>query len=492
MGKSDPSDLEESAECSLSLPPWPAAESAALVGGDRVRAFLAAAPEILRLAVPATLGMLSQWLLGLADAYMVGRLAHGATVERGVEAIANVHVGALYFLSLVVTFNALAVGTQAVASRRWGEGDRAAATRTFNAGLALAVGLSVVFLPLYMGTIGWLVHHLTSAEAVNVAVVTDYLHIRFWAIPALLIFFMTAGWFNGVGSTHVPMAAGMVINGVNILLNWCWIEGHWGFARLEERGAALASATSTWIGLGFVALYCLFTKRHAAERLLRRWAFDGALLRRIVRLSIPSFIHLGAAHTGFLIFLGVLVPLTKEGTQAVAASGIVWGTASLSFFVSIGIGVAAATVMGQGLGAGDSRRAVRGVWTATCMALCANLILSTVYITLGGWIVSRFTTDPRVIHLGFWLYVIVGSFLVTDALGIVLAEAFKGAGMTFFVMAVEVPINLGLFLGLAWLCGIYLDWGVIGAWAPFIVYSVTMAGILTTAFRAGLWRRGRA
>lgn len=451
-----------------------------------------AAPEILRLAAPAALGLLSQWVLQLADVYMVGRLAIGATPERGVEAIANVHVGGIYMLALVISFNALAVGAQAVSARRWGENNREAAAHTLDNGVLLALGLSVLLLPVYWLGAEWLVARFTGRQAITLPVVVDYLHIRFVAMPALLVLFFCVGWFNGVGNTRVAMMMGLIINALNIAGNWALIEGHWGLPRLEERGAALASALSTWAGLLYVVLYALFARRHRGQRLLRRWQVDPALMGRVVRLSAPSFVHFAAAHLGFLLFLAVIIPATREGSTAVAASGIVWSTASLSFFLTVSFGIAAATVMGQSLGAGDLFRAKCGVWTAALMALAVNVVLSVIYITLGGRIVALISDEPAVVRIGFWLYVIVGSFLITDALAIVLLEAFKGAGMTLFAMAVEVPINLVLFLGLAWWWAIGLDWGVIGGWAAFIVYSLAMAAVVIPAFQCGLWRHGRA
>ncbi len=449
--------------------------------------------ETLRLGVPAMLGLLSNWGLGLADVYMVGRLATDGIPTRGVSAIANVHIGSTYILAMVITFAALSVGTQAVAARRWGERDRPSAARALTAGLMLALVVSALLLPLYQVSVGWIVDFFTSTNtSVNTAVVTDYLQIRLWAIPALLMLFAMRGWFNGVGNTAVVMALVLVENALNIALNWGLIEGHWGFPRLEESGAALASALASWFGLALLALYTLMARRYADLHLLRRWKTDRVMRRRIARLSLPSFIHLAAAHTGFLIFLGVIVPRTHEGLAAVAASGIVWTTASLSFFVALGFGVAAATMMGQGLGSGDHRFAVRGVWTAVTVAWIINVTIAAGYVIFGRWLTGIFTDDPEVIRLGGWLFVIVASFQFIDNFGIILSEAFKGAGMTLFVMLVETPLNLGLFLGLAWWWGVRLGWGVVGAWAAMIVYAVVFAVIMIVCFRRGLWRRGQA
>ncbi len=448
--------------------------------------------ETLRLGVPATLATLSQWLLALADTYMVGRLGLESEA-RGMAAIANVHIGGMYILAMVITFAALAVGTQAVAARRWGEGNRPRAAAAMIGGLVIAVGLSVILLPLFQVCARPLIENFSGARgAIDTGTVHSYLSIRLWALPAMLMLFVMRGWFNGVGHTSITLASVGIVNGLNILLNWAWIEGRWGFERLEESGAALASSVSTWIGLGHLLLHCLFARRWRAIHLLRRWVFDTELIGRIARLSIPSFIHLAAAHIGFLIFLGFIVPRTRESMAGVAASGIVWNTASVCFFVSLGFGIAAGTMLGQGLGSGELRRAVRGVWTACFLAMGINLAIAIILCTLGRQIVACFNRDPEVIRLGFWLFVIVASFQFIDAFGIVLAEAFKGAGMTLFIMLVEVPMNLAMFLGLSWWWGIGLGWGVIGAWAPLILYALLFGTIMIVAFRAGLWRRGRA
>jgi putative MATE family efflux protein len=448
--------------------------------------------ETLRLGLPATLGMLSQWVVNLADIHMVGRLAHGATADRGAASIANVHVGTIYILAMLFTFGALAIGTQAVAARRWGERDRAAAERAMTSGLILAMALSAVLLPLYQLIAPWIVETFSpSGEVLDTGVVTGYLRMRFWAIPAMLALFVMRGWFNGVGNTAVVMVSALFVNALNILLNWCWIEGHWGFPRLEVQGAALASTVATWMGVAFLVIYALRARRCVELRLLRRWRVDRVQLMRIARLSFPSFIHLGALHTGFLVFHGLIIPRTAEGTVAVAASGIAWNTAGLCFFVSYGFGIAAATMLGQGLGAGTLQRARQCVWTACFLGYGVNLLLAAVYVVFGRRIASLFNADPEVIRLTFWLFVIVASFQILDNFGIILSEAFKGAGMTLFVMLIEVPVNL-LFLIIAWFLGVHLDLGVIGAWMGMIVYAIIFALVMIVSFRRGLWQHARA
>ena len=108
--------------------------------------------------------------------------------------------------------------------------------------LILAMALSAVLLPLYQLIAPWIVELFSpSGEVLDTGVVTGYLRMRFWAVPALLALFVMRGWFNGVGNTAVVMVSALFVNALNILLNWCWIEGHWGFPRLEVQGAALAS-----------------------------------------------------------------------------------------------------------------------------------------------------------------------------------------------------------------------------------------------------------
>jgi Na+-driven multidrug efflux pump len=112
-------------------------------------------------------------------------------------------------------------------------------------------------------------------------------------------------------------------------------------------------------------------------------------------------------------------------------------------------------------------------------------------VVFGRRIASLFNADPEVIRLTFWLFVIVASFQILDNFGIILSEAFKGAGMTLFVMLIEVPVNL-LFLIIAWFLGVHLDLGVIGAWMGMIVYAIIFALVMIVSFRRGLWQHARA
>ncbi|NUP89789.1 MAG: MATE family efflux transporter [Candidatus Sumerlaeia bacterium] len=449
--------------------------------------------EALRLGVPAVMGMLSHWVLSIADEYMVSRLAIGATPERGYRAIGNVHVASIYVLALVITFNALAVGTQAVAARRWGEGRRDAASGVLRTALVMVLALSALLTPLYIAFAGEMVRLFTGeTPSIDRDIVTAYLEIRFWALPAMMAIYVLSGWFAGVGNTVIVMMTALLVNAVNILLNWVLIEGRWGFPRLEERGAALASTIGTHAGLAFMIAYALMSRRFRALNLLRRWRPEREVAGRILRLSAPSFLHYAAVHGGFMVFLAAIIPNTREGAVGVAASAIVWVSTALAFMIAFGFGNAAATLMGQSLGAGDPARARHSVWVCAWVSLAATLPVTLTCALAGPWITSLFTQDPEVIRVSRWLFLIIASFQLLDNFGIILAEAFKGAGLNFFVMVVEVPLNLVLFLSLSWWWGVGLNWGVAGAWGAMIPYVLIFDAVMITAFQRGVWRRGQA
>jgi Na+-driven multidrug efflux pump len=196
--------------------------------------------------------------------------------------------------------------------------------------------------------------------------------------------------------------------------------------------------------------------------------------------------------TGFLLFIGAIVPRTPDGATGAAAAAIVWHVSGLSYMLSVGFGIAAATMLGQALGSGDLERGRQGVWTAARLGFACCIAVAFVSITCAGPIARFFTQDPDVGRFVFWLLVINAMFQSFDNYGVVIGEAFKGAGMTRFVMMIELPLNLLLFLGLAWYIGVHLGGGVIGAWLPLPLYAVTLGVILIIAFRRGLWKRGRA
>jgi Na+-driven multidrug efflux pump len=304
--------------------------------------------------------------------------------------------------------------------------------------------------------------------------------------------FVLNGWLAGIGNTRAIMVVALAMNLFNIAGNWALIEGHWGLPRLEERGAALSSTLGSLLGAALLLAHVARTRAVVGENPLRNWKVNWSMMGRIARLSGPSLIHSACTFTGFTVFLAVIVPRTREGAAGVAASGIVWTSTSLAFFLSFGLGIAAATLMGQSLGRGDVARARRGVWISAGVGLALVLPVMIACVFAGGAVASLFTPDPEVIRLARVLFLIVASFQLFDNFGIILTEAFKGAGMTLFVMLVEVPLNLGLFLGLSVWWGVGLGWGVVGAWAPMVVYVIIYDAVMVTAFHAGLWRRGRA
>lgn len=432
-------------------------------------------PRILKLAFPVLLSMLSITVLINVDVMMVGRL--------GKEAVAATGLGGWVYLVVILTLSAIEVGTQVLVARRFGEKrlDECGRLTTIAMVISLTVGSGVLVLLFPVGH--YLVHSIdVTVQELGVV----YLRIRLLALPFSMSAFALRGFFYGIGNSVIPMITEIVINSLNIILNYILIFGKLGFPVLGVKGAALASFISTVIG--FFILLGVILGRHY-RKLYRFPAPIRKGIRRTGRdlfiISYPVFIQSFFIHLGFYLFL-VINDLIS--VQAVAASNIAMSILCISFFPAFSFGIAAATLIGQKLGERRPEEAERYGWLCLGPGLIIMAIAGLVFILFGRELMSLYIQNPEVIELGAKALFLVGWFEVFDAIGIILSRGLQGAGLTRYVMQAEIAVNWLIFLPLAYILGVILGLGIVGTWVAMIAYILVFAWLMLKKFLSNDWK----
>lgn len=437
----------------------------------------ALARRILFLALPVVMANVSQTLMGLVDTLMVGQL--------GSASLAAVGVATLIFSAVASTLKALDVPVQSFTAHRVGaERDEEVGEVLGTAGaVTILLGVFVTLLGLWRPetAMGWVAHdpevHRLGGE---------YLRWRvLGAIPFMLGFQLRAV-YDGIGWTRVGMVVGIGMNAVNAVLNWILIFGKLGAPAMGVAGAALASTlASVLAAAAFLLLMMRPTVRHRF-RFLARDNWNPDLLRTMLRVAWPAGVQVLGALGAVLVFFAVL---GRISTIAVAAGNVVLRIAALSFMPGIGMGVAVQTLVGQSLGAGDVRGAVRAGWGGMGLSILLMGAFSVLFLALPGRLMGLFATDPELIRAGTPILRMMGLVQIFDAVGLTLAGALKGAGETRVVMLVGVFTAWGLLLPCAWFFGVRLGWGLNGAWIGVLVWLFVYALGITAWFVRGDWRR---
>ena len=429
------------------------------------------------LAWPVIVENLLQTAVGMVDLLMVSRL--------GAAAIAGVGIGTQILFVIFMSIGALAISTTALVARRTGERRPAEASRVLKQSVLLALGAGVLLALCGVPAAEHIVR-LLGAESTVVTLGGSYLRITFLFSGFLIASFVLGAGLRGVGDSRKPMLAAMLINVVNIALDYVLIFGHLGFPALGVEGAAWAAAIGRSAGAAALAVFLLRASSRQRLSLLGRegWRPDLGIIKRLMQIGLPSLIEGLSRSSGFLMFSTIVIGL---GTTVFAAQRVVFALMSLSFMPGFAFGIAASALTGQALGAERPDRARRATWFAVRSALLWMGSLAVLFFAGGPWLVRLFTGDPEIVRVGAEALRVLALGQPFFAFSMVLAGALRGAGDTRFPMLVSGLSMWVVRLPLAWWFALGLGWGLPGAFASFALGSAIEAAVMTWRYRRGHW-----
>ncbi|MBK6849716.1 MAG: MATE family efflux transporter [Proteobacteria bacterium] len=430
--------------------------------------------RILALALPIIGGMASQNLLNLIDTVMVGRLGSAALGAVGLGSMVNWLASAF--------FMALGSGVQALASRRTGQSDARGAVDPLHAALVLALAVVLPCSLLLAGHATWIFARLSRDPAVQ-ALGADYLAIRLAGAVFLVANFAFRGYWNGIGRSTVYLRTILLIHAVNIALNGLLIYGTLGFPRLGVRGAAYASVIGAAVGTGSYLLRAWrFARPHGF--LHDVWGSARRAGRSVLRLSVPTGVQNTFLSAGFVLFYRFAGQL---GTRELAISNVLIQLAMVCLLPSVGFGLAAATMVGISLGAGQRQQAACWVRTAVGVAMVAMVVPATALVLAPRLWLGMLLNDPAAAACGVVPLVLLAAMQPFDAVGSVLSQALLGAGAVRVVMLLSVLLQWGLFLPGAYGWAIAAGHGLTGLWLAFVLWRLFYALAMAALFRHGRW-----
>jgi len=442
---------------------------------------------IFLLAVPMILEMVMESLFAVVDIFFVGKL--------GKEAVATVGLTESVVSIIFSVGIGLAMAATAVVSRRIGEKDDDGAARSAVAAITVALGVSVV-----LAVLG-----VVFAKEILVAMGEDatladahisYPRIVYGSSPIIILLFLINGIFRGAGDASVAMRSLWLANGLNIVLCPLLIHGVGSWDGLGLEGAAWA----TTIGRGSGVAYQCYRLRKGTGTL--------HILRRHIRAEgslVKQIFSIGAGGTGqFLINSASWIVLARivSGFGEAAVAGYTIGIRVLVFTIlpAWGISNAAATLVGQNLGAGNPARAERSVWRTMVFNVAFMGAVTVVYWLGAERIVRFFSTDPAVIGYGVDTLRFVCSGYVFFACSLVLLSSFNGAGDTrtptilnfcaFWLL--QIPLAALLALDTVSVRGFSINglgWGPQGVFWAIAIAETSLAIAAILVFRRGAWKR---
>lgn len=430
---------------------------------------------IVLLAIPMVLEMAMESIFAVVDVFWVSRL--------GADAVATVGLTESILTLVYTAAMGISIGVTAVVARRIGEQKPEAAAEAAVQGVAL--GLAVAGLVAVAGIT--LAPRLLSAMGASPAVIaigSDYTRMMLGGSATVLLLFLINAIFRGAGDAAIAMRALWLANVINIVLGPCLIFGLGPFPQLGVTGAALA----TTIGRGTGVLYQLYRlMRGDARVVIRRvdLALRPVVMAALLRLSGSGTFQV---LVGTASYIGLVRIMSTFGSEALAAYTIAIRVLIFALLPSWGLSNAAATMVGQSLGAGRPERAERAVWLAGGYNMAVLGVVGLVFIIFAHSIVGLFTHEAVVEGIGATGLRTMSYGFVFYALGMVLTQSFNGAGDTW----TPTWISLGCFwlweIPLAYALARVWEFGPIGVFAAIAISYSTFALVSTVLFRRGKWK----
>lgn len=446
---------------------------------------------VMLLAWPAIMEMFLATLVQFVDTAMVGSL--------GQVAIAAVGISTTPIWIMMSLFVALGVGTTALVARFVGGKDHQSAAQVAQQSLLLAATLALLLTVLMLINAEF-VPRAMGAEADVIPAASLYLRIVSLAFFFGFCSFILSGVLRGAGDTKTPMRVNAYANIINVVANFFLIfpsrvvdvgfpfsEGALSLfipgAGMGVAGAAVATAVSRTFA-GGVILYILFSGKQEVKLRLY-FKYNWTLIRRILRIGLPAMGERLIMSVGHMLFSVIVLQL---GTVQYAAHHLAIIAESISYMPGFGFSMAATTLVGQGLGAGNPRLAESFGYAAWRLSALVMGAMAVVLYLFPEYLILIFNREPEIVAYGATCLRLVAFAQIPFATTMVLMGGLRGAGDTVWPLIIAAVGMMVVRLGLAFILVNYFNLGLVGAWTAMVL-DIWVRGILTfLRFRSGHWK----
>jgi putative MATE family efflux protein len=434
--------------------------------------------SILLLAIPMVLEMVLESLFAVVDVFWVGRL--------GANAVATVGITETLLALVFAIGLGVALSTTAMVARRIGEKDKEDAAVSAVQAIVLGLAISVV-LGAFAGYWAPDLLRLMGASPEIVRVGTGYARIALGGCGAIIMLFLNNAIFRGAGDASIAMRLLWVSNIINLVLDPCLIFGLGPFPRMGVTGAALATCTGRTVGV--LVQFALLLKGTERIRVLRRHLrINLAVLWRLLRLSLAGILQFAISNASWI---GLVRVVSLFGGAAVAGYTVAIRIVIFFILPSWGLSNAAATLVGQNLGAGRPDRAEQAVWRTGFYNLIFLGTLGIFFIIFATPVVRLFVQDPAVVPIAAKALRTFSCGNLAYAYVMVILQAFNGAGDTLTPTIVNFFGFWVLELPLAWWLAVTMHLRGEGAFLAIVIAECSIAAAGMVLFRRGRWARQR-
>jgi putative MATE family efflux protein len=430
---------------------------------------------IFLLAVPMVLEMLLESTFALVDIYFVNKVETGAA---SVVGLTESSLSILYSLAW-----GIAMGATALIARRAGEKDFTGASKIAAQAILIAISFSIV-----ISIIGFLFpKQILIILGASEALAQQHYHftqLMMMSNIVIMLLFVNNGIFRGAGDASIAMRALIVANAINIFLDPLLIMGYGPFPKMGLMGAAVATTIGRSAGVLY-QLWHLFNKKGLIKLSLNYFKVKMSLIKNILSTSSGAMFQFIIASCSWIFLAAIIAEAGQDKSDGYFTAIRI---CIFTILPAWGIANAAATLVGQNLGAGFPERAEKSVWRSAFLALVFFAVVAIVFFFFGEYLMRFFTSNPISIAEGKKCLSILSIGYMFFAYGMVLTQSFNGAGDTKTPTYINIVVFWVLQIPIAYLMAKYLKMGTVGVYVAIGVSESILAIISIIIFKKGKWK----
>jgi putative MATE family efflux protein len=431
---------------------------------------------VIHLSLPIIIAYLFQTFYNLADTFWLGKV--------GKTAIAAPTITFPIIFLIIAIASGLSVGGTTLLGQYKGAKDEEkvneTAGNTFILIGAIAVFMSIlgfIFAPNILKLLQ------TPSDAYNETL--QYMRIMFIGVPFIFGFYVYRALMQGYGDTITPMKIIAVSIVLNVILDPFIIFGWGPFPRLEVAGAGIATVFTQFLA-SIIGIIFLINGRYGIKMNLKGFRFNKHIVKSVLQIGIPISVSQMGTSLGFTVLIGIV---NTFGSSVVGAFGIGNRIIHLIFMPAIGLSQGSTTMVAQNIGADQTERAERSVWTSVWLISIFTTVLTTLLFFFGSYVIRFFIDDPEVISIGTHMFKIISFSVLFFSIMIVLTSAFQGSGHTMPVLVMQLVRLWGLRIPFVWLFAKHLNYGENGIFWGMTFSNAVIAIIAFLWVKSGSWKR---
>ena len=433
--------------------------------------------RVMAITLPAMLELVLSQLFTMVDTIMLGQSEISAVA---IAAVGLTNNPTNLLRSIVIALN---VGTTAGVAWAIGAKEEKSAREISRNALMLGAAIGLLEMLVLYAFAGPIVRFMGAGDD-TFAYASSYLRIiAMGFLPQAVTFAITAS-LRGVGQTKLPMTYNIIANMLNVVGNYALIYGKFGLPKLGVNGAALSTMLSQYFAC-FLAVSTIFRAHTPVQlRADRHWTPRVRWLRRIFSVGVTSMLEQLIMQIGFIIFARQVSGL---GTAVFAAHQIGLSVNGLTWMPGQAFGVAATTLAGQSLGAGEKQKATDYVRLVHRLSMGVAVLMAAIFLTSSQYIVRLYTNDPLVAQLSSGVLKLIALGMPGICTQLPIAAGLRGAQDTKFPLFASMA-GIWIFrVILAKPFIYYTGWGLTGAWLTIVLDQTTRAAVVYARFKTGRW-----